>query len=340
MEQLLREQGDGASLREAVTFFLVNRKTKRFRPKPVTECATSFLESQRTNNVSAIQIKTLAKHFRRFKEDFGSRKIHDVTALEITSWLGSRKDKRTGAAWSTATRRKVRGSLVSLSLYSQKILNAISDNGETEFQKVKNPKPDEKSEVDIYTPAAAEKLLLTALDTDIDLIPALVVGNFEGLRPYEFHAEGLAPKRLPLKMEAFNWDDGCLHLKGQKVRSRATRDIPMHPVTLAWLSPFRKIRGPIWTYKKAYEDKMNALRKKAGVDSIYDGYRHSYASYRYRQLKDLSALAHEMGNSPKELIDSYKRNVTDKQADQWFAIRPPKGYAAKIKAFLALRQAA
>jgi hypothetical protein len=178
-----------------------------------------------------------------------------------------------------------------------------------------------------------EKLLLTALKSDIDLIPALVAGGFQGLRPAEFHAEGA--KRPPLKWEAFIWNDGILHIIGQKVRSKANRDIPLHPVSRAWLKPFNGRQGEIWKYKESHSKKMIALRAKAGVKSIYDGLRHSYASYRIRQLKgNLPELAQEMGNSPKEIINSYKRNVTDAEADAWFNVMPPENYAEIIYQYI------
>jgi len=71
------------------------------------------------------------------------------------------------------------------------------------------------------------------------------------------------------------------------------------------------------------------------VKSIYDGLRHSYASYRIRQLKgNLPELAQEMGNSPKEIINSYKRNVTDAEAQAWFNIMPPENYAEIIYQYI------
>lgn len=338
LEQLLRRESGGASLRDAVNFFLANSKNKRFEPQTFSACVASFLESQRANNISGIQIKTLAKHFRRFEKEFGNFKIHELSALEIGKWLGSRKNETTGEPWSVKTRRSVRGSLVSLSLYAQKILKAIPDNGATEFQNVTNPKADAKEEVEIYDPTQLKKLLCTAINADFELIPGLVTGNLCGLRPYEFHAEGL--DRSPLRWEDFNWQDAKLHVTGQKIRSKATRDIPLQAAALAWLAPFKGEKGAIWKYKKAYEDKMNALRKKADVPSYHDGFRHSYASYRIRQAKqDLPLVAAEMGNSPQELLNSYKRNVTDADAARWFSIMPPKGYAAHIKALLKLRNA-
>jgi integrase len=336
LEQLVLREGNGATLREAVSFFLAHHKNKRFEPKILTECIDTFVLHQRGNNISPSQIKTLEKHFRRFKKIFGTRKIHEITTLEVTNWLISRRDAKKGRLWSAKTRTSVLGSLVSLSLFARDTLKAIPDAGKTEFQKVRRPKKDEQGEVEIYTPGEMENLLLAAVENDVDLIPALIVGGFQGLRPAEFHAEGA--KRRPLTWEAFIWNDNILHITGQKVRSKANRDIPLHAVTRTWLKPFRGRKGEIWNYKQSHSKKVIALRTKAGVGSIYDGLRHSYASYRIRHLKgNLPQLAQEMGNSPKEIINSYKRNVTDARADAWFSLKPPPDYSEKIKIALALR---
>ena len=62
-------------------------------------------------------------------------------------------------------------------------------------------------------------LLLTALDTDATLIPALVFGGFQGLRPDEFHGENVSERRSPLRWESVHWDDKRLDVLG-KVRSK------------------------------------------------------------------------------------------------------------------------
>ena len=333
LEQLLRREVAGSTLREAVTFFLAHHKSKKLEPKTFADASDIFVKYQGRNNISPIHIKTLKKHFRRFKREFGTRRIHEITTLEVSEWLASRKDEKTGKLWSAKTRTSVLGSLVSLSIFSRDILKAIPDIGKTEFQKVARPKKDEQEAVEIYTSEEMEKLLLAALENDVDMIPALVLGGFEGLRPAEFHAEGA--RRSGLKWEAFIWDDELLHISGQKVRSKPNRDIPLHPVTRAWLEPFRVLEGEIWQYKQANSKKMAALREKAEVRSIYNGFRHSYASYRIRHLKgNLAELAQEMGNSPREIINSYKRNVTDSEADEWFSILPPKGYADLIYQYI------
>jgi hypothetical protein len=326
LEQLLRREIPGSSLREAVTFFREHHKNKRFSPRVFAECADLFITHQRNNNISISQINTLEKHFRRFKKEFGLREIHEISTLEITDWLSSRRDERTGELWSAKTRTSVLGSLVSLSLFAQDILKATPDFGKTEFQRVRRPHPEEREAVEVYTPKEMGSLLCTALENDIDMIPALVAGGFQGLRPAEFHAEGA--KRPPLRWEAFIWNDNMLHVTGQKIRSKPNREIPLHTVSRAWLEPFENCRGEIWKHQQAYSKKLISLRNKAGVRSIYDGLRHSYASYRIRHLKgNLPQLAQEMGNSPKEIINSYKRNVPDEVADAWFNLMPPDNYS-------------
>lgn len=335
LEQLLRERGNGATLRETVEFFLAHHEHKRFSPRTVTECIASFLAEEESRNLSETHNITLTRHLGHFKKEFGSRKIHEIIAIEISRWLASRKSDD-AQPWSAKTRRNVRGSLVSMSLYAQRILNAIPDLGETEFQKVKNPKRDPKGAVEIYTPSQITELLSTAVENDVDLLPAIIVGCFEGLRPDEFHAENA--DRPPLRWEAFNWHDKLLHVAGQKVRSKQTRDIPLHLATQAWLKPFSELTGNIWRYTKSYTHKMRELCEKAEVARVFDGFRHSYASYRIRHLKgDLAQLAAEMGNSPAEIVNSYKRNVTDAEADKWFSIMPPTSYAKKMKRALSSR---
>jgi len=51
-----------------------------------------FIRHQQDNNISPIQIKTLEKHFRRFKKEFAVRKIHEITALEIANWLVTQRN--------------------------------------------------------------------------------------------------------------------------------------------------------------------------------------------------------------------------------------------------------
>ena len=347
LEQLLRIEGDGASLREAVMYYLAHHKKRRFKPMTFSDCETTFIEHQETDGVTTPQIKTLKKHFRRFKTGtskenpvpFGERTIDSFDALEIATWLKNQKSQKTGNGWESKTKINVLGSLVSLSIFARDTLKAIPGEGATEFQNVKKPKLPQRGPVDIYLPDEFEKLLYKAVETDIELLPVLVLGGLEGLRPSECHGEGL--DRPPFSWEELDWPNKQVLVTGQKVRSRKTRPVPLHRATALWLKPFRNLRGPIWTHSDAHTKKLLALRKATGVRSVYDGFRRSYASFRIKALKgDLTAVASEMGNSPEELLGAYRRNVTDDEVAEWFGIVPPKDYSEKIASLLALRRAA
>jgi len=124
-----------------------------------------------------------------------------------------------------------------------------------------------------------------------------------------------------------------LHVEGQKVRGLSVRDLAIPKNALQWLRPFQKLTGAIWTRTKSYNRRVKKLiGGKAGIRVVYDGFRHSYASYRIRQLSnDLNKLAEEMGNSPREIINSYKRNVRDEDAAKWFSLSPSGDYKAKVQ---------
>jgi hypothetical protein len=343
LEQLLRSEGSGATLREAVTYYLANHKKSPFKPRKFSACEAAFREQQKRDGISTGQCEALAKHFRRFsrgsgedKKLFRDRDIDSFTTLEISDWLNRCRDEKTDELWGWKTRTSVRGSLVSLSRYAQETLKAIPLGAKTEFQLVRTPKRPQRQKVEIYKPEELETLLMAAIESDIDLIPAIVLGALQGLRPAEVHAENA--DRPPFSWEEINWGDRLVHVTGQKVRSKQTRDFLLQPATARWLEPFRKLKGAVWRYKQAHSKKLIALRERAEVRSVYDGFRRSYASYRIRELRgNLDTLAAEMGNSPKEILGSYKRNVTDREAAKWFGVVPPSGYAEKIKAVLDLR---
>lgn len=338
LEQQLKQESEDATIWEAVDFFLAHNKKKKLVPHSIKDCVKKYIESRKSNGAAPMQLKTLRKHLSRFEKSFGSRMIHTIDAGEISEWLDGCKDQKTSEPWSPKTRKSVRGSLVSMARHCKKVLRAIPFNGEeTEFEKVPAPKVVRTEQVEIYTPAELEKILGNAIEHDINLIPIIVLGAFLGLRPTEAHGEDVERDRL--SWEAFDWEENSLTLFNQKVRTNRPRSISVQSCAQKWLSPFKALKGSIWVMKSAHDRRLRVIREKAGVKGIVDGFRHSYASYRIKQLKgSLEELAEEMGNSPAEITRSYKRGVTEAQSTQWFKTLPPKGYHSKIVAHLKLRE--
>lgn len=334
LEQLLSDQADGASLRDAVDFYLAHRPKTKFKPLTVRECKEKFLADKTQLNLSNFQIKSLRKHLKRFEEEFGSRKIHEVTAQEITDWLHAQKDRKSKKRWSNKYKINVHGSLVTFARHAKKLYKAFPQSTvQTEFELVEKPKKDVQADVEVYSPEELSRHLNGALDHDLELLPVILICSFFGLRSTEAHGE--EANRPKLRWEDFDWQNKVLHVRHQKVRSKPVRSIPIHPTAAKWLAPYKKLKGEIWRWKAAFDEHMGKMLKQIGCTRLDNAYRHSYASYRLVHLKhNYSQLAAELGNSEREVINNYRRNVLPKDADAWFAVKPPKGYTQKIAIWL------
>jgi hypothetical protein len=336
LEALLHAQTDGATLRDAVDFYLSHKPKSKFTPLTVTKCKEKFLAGKQNDNISYLQMRTLRKHLKRFEATFGTRQMHDITTEEIKTWLNSQKSRSTGGKWSTCYKRNVLGSLVTFARVAKKTYKAFPNPVMlTDFELVDKPKREQADEVEIYTPKELEEQLIAAITHDMEVLPLIIIQAFFGLRPTETHGEEV--KRPKLRWDAFNWERKFLHLRHQKVRSKLARHIPIHPTAEEWLAPFKEQKGPIWKYTAAYDERMVKLHEKISTSRKDNAYRHSYTSYRLVHLGyQYAKLAAELGNSEREIINSYRRDVLPEEADAWFAVKPPEDYAEKVAAYLAL----
>ncbi len=336
LEAHLLAHTDGATLRDAVDFYVANRPKTKFKPLTVTKCKERFLADKEKENLSHPQLKSLKRHLKRFEETFGTRLIHDITTEEITSWLHKQKDEKKKTLWSPKTKVNVVGSLITFAREAKTHQKAFPNPAMlTDFELVKKPKLRPSEEVEIYSAEELAQQLEAALASDMEILPLIIIEAFFGLRPSEVHGEDV--KKPKLQWDAFNWQRQFLHLRHQKVRSKLPRDIPIQPNADKWLAPFKKLRGFIWKYSAAYDERMVKLHTKIGTSRKDNGYRHSYTSYRLMHLNyNYSALAAELGNSEQEILRSYRRKTTREEADAWFAVEPPEGYEEKVAAYLAL----
>jgi hypothetical protein len=338
LEAHLLAHTDGATLRDAVDFYIANKPKTKFKPLTVSECKVKFLADKEKENVSSQQIKTLKRHLSRFEQAFGKQLIHDITTEEIKSWLHSQKDERTNELWEPKTKGNVLGSLVTFALCAKEQYRAFPNSLQTtDFELVKKPKTkaEDEEEVEVYTAEELEQQLAAAIEHDMEVLPLIIIQAFFGLRPSEAHGEEV--KKPKLRWEALNWERKLLCFRIQKVRSKLPRDIPIQPNAEKWLTPFKGLNGPIWKYSAAYDERMVKLHRLLGHSRRDNAYRHSYTSYRLPHLGyNFAALAVELGNSERQIIKSYLRRITREEADAWFAVEPPEGYAEKVGTYLAL----
>ena len=328
LEVLLKERTGGeGTLREAVDYFLAHYETSKVQPRKVADCIDAFRAAELRRKVSPGHAKKTKSRLKNLGEKFGDRWIHSVSAGELEVWLQQFPNPKTCNHY--------RASAVSLFLYAQNVLQAIPESAKVAPQRIQPANTEKQTKVEIYTPQEMGMILLACVEHDVMLIPPIVLGSFDGLRPTEVHGEDA--RYEPLPWEDFDWPRKELHIKGQKVRGLSVRDLRIPDNAFLWLEPFCNLTGPVWPWRSCYNERVKRLIEgKAKLRTVYDGFRHSYASYRIRQLGgDLNRLAEEMGNSAREIINSYKRNVRDEDVAAWFTIRPPEDYAELVRAALA-----
>lgn len=162
----------------------------------------------------------------------------------------------------------------------------------------------------IYTPDEAARLMNTC---PIDARAAFALLLFAGVRPKEL-------TRLTWK----NIRDGYIHITADIAKTQQVRNIELEPNCCAWLEstgkhePDTPICPPDWIRR------ARAIRTAAGVHSLPDTPRHSYASYHYAAHKDTATLKANMGHAPNSdtLFIHYRAAATPRDAQRYWAIQP------------------
>jgi integrase len=185
-------------------------------------------------------------------------------------------------------------------------------------------------EVQTYRPEEVQAMLASALETDIALLPFLVLGFFCGIRP-----EGEL-----LKLE---WSD--IHfgahpqvvIRAEVSKTRRRRFVDLSENALAWIETYRQHGGsssgkvvpfslPILGRKRRHN------RKLAGVSrQIQQGMRHTYCSNWLALHKDVNALVLQSGHDSVDTMwRNYHRGTPEAEAKQFWSIMPPEAEQRKI----------
>lgn len=164
--------------------------------------------------------------------------------------------------------------------------------------------------ITIYTPDEASRLMQAC---PMDARAAFALLLFAGVRPKEL-----------TRLKWGNIRDGYIHITADIAKTQQTRNIEMEPTLEAWLNstgthaPDSPICPPDWVRR------ARAIRAAAGVHSLPDTPRHSYASYHYASYKDTASLKANLGHSPNSdtLFIHYRAAATPKDAACYWAILP------------------
>lgn len=190
----------------------------------------------------------------------------------------------------------------------------------------------EDNEVGILTVADASALL-TAAHNRPEILPAIAIGMFAGVRDAEL-------KRLDWRDVKF--EAGFIEIKASKAKSARRRLIEMRPTLRAWLEPHRVLAGSVWPGKaergrRLVEDARRTARfgrpgtesdeeKRDGIELKpwpHNALRHSFASYHLAKWQNANALALELGHTSAALIFAHYRELClPAEADAYWNLTP------------------
>lgn len=253
-----------------------------------------------------------ADAFRRMTADLGDLHIDSVSSRQLDTWLSQ---------WEhPVTRNTIRKRLVSVWRWSQRKGYLPRDaRTEAEMTDAAHEPPPVIGIISVET----WKALLGYFRTKHpELLPALVLAGFCGLRRGEVHAQ--------------RWEDISLERKNLRVShakrgTPARRMVPLCDAAIEWLNLCADESGfvcPTVEYKGEVKpslaiDGIRRIARDAKLPDLPENcFRHSFISHKVAATGDIPRVSLDAGNSPKEINRHYRELVTEEEGKAWFKISP------------------
>lgn len=168
----------------------------------------------------------------------------------------------------------------------------------------------------ILTPVQAERLLTTAQQLRPELMPALAIALFAGLRRSEI---------CRLNRSHLLLDEGLIEVPSSAAKTRQRRLVTIRENLKLWLArlPADDLPLALTTNPDVFGSWVHDLAIQAGIlNWPHNAMRHSFASYLYALTRNEGTVAAEMGNTPNVVIRHYRAVVRPAAATTYFQIVP------------------
>lgn len=188
----------------------------------------------------------------------------------------------------------------------------------------------EKATVKFYTVEQCAALLAAVSPS---AYPALVVHFFSGIRPEEIAPRHPGKERLA--WEHFDFDARHIRVPAEVAKTRRARLIEELPTPLwEWLAvvPVAKRTGPLWSSGgENWRWHMKETHRKARVDWVADGFRHTFATMTLAYTKEAGRVGEWLGHEGKAgtLRNKYAGLERRVNAERFIALRPAKKAAKR-----------
>jgi integrase len=299
----------GDNIVEAARYYAKHHDA-RLPQLTVAQAVEKFRAAKEAEGVSAMYLKDIRGLLGDFARDFQCP-LSSIQPEELREYLNAQ------TRWGLVSKENRRRMLVVLFNFA-KAQGWLPANEETAADALGTYKIKQR-DVEIYTPSEISRLLNAA---DSDFLPYIALIAFGGVRREELH------KRL--SWEAINFERGTITVPASIAKTGRKRKIVMSENLLQWLAPYRVKSGPI--FKIDPRKRTAKLVKASGVKWKRNGLRHSFGSYRMEQVKNEGQVALEMGNSPKIVKDHYFEIVDEREAREYWGIKPLSKHDRKIVA--------
>jgi integrase len=271
--------------------------------------AAEFLAARQAAGIRPRYLRTLRASIERFLKNRRDKPMAEITPAEILEHI-------TRNGWKPSTMRSYLVDVRTLFSFAVK-RKYLRENPALA---VDLPRMDEKPP-GILTPDQARELLHVCLDVAPDILPAIALNPFGGLRRAEAEKNELAEISAEF-----------VEVQAHKAKTRRRRLVPISPQLRNWLDCSRAVGGTLPAVN--YADKFKSALDKAGLraDWPQNALRHSFASYHYAKHRNENDTAAIMGISPQMVFAHYRELVRPADADAFFSILPPPDAVARAQA--------
>jgi integrase len=271
------------------------------RDRSVASVIEEYTKSKRNARFSARYLEDIEQRLGYFGAVFGRRFLGQISSSEIEGWLHSLGH----APLSLNNYRAVVSAFYSFSVKR----GYIQSNPVSAIDTLRCP----ANAPEIFTPEGLRRVLELA---DADLVPAIALGAFAGLRTSEL---------LELDWSEIDLGRGFVAIAAAKTKTARRRLVTIQPALKAWLSLYHRKEGRIYASgRRSYHYATERVKTAAGLAKWpQNGLRHSFASYHLAHFQNAAELMLQLGHSTTRLIfEHYREVVTPQAAAQYWRTLP------------------
>ena len=310
--QLLREAGLEETPIVSIVQDYITREAARNSSVTLLKCWDSYIERARKEKKSKKHIDNLERSRDRFAV-YHSTMLPDITAKGLCEQLVG-----LSASYQNAILRELRAVFNYAASGTRKW---VSSNPANDIEFVKRT----IGEAQIYSPPQIKALLDWCRKNDRELVPALVLMTFCGVRPDPTEGEIV---KIEWDHVLINDTEPRLELPASATKAKKRRSVTLRNAPKQWLEWWISNGGEPegMIVEPAGEPLRNRLRAAfdgAKVVRIQDGLRKSFASY-LSKFESKATAIRELGHAGGELLDRhYRSDIPTSEAERFWNILPP-----------------